>query len=182
MPRRSSCASTAVTWHTFLAQCFGRGGQELLKVPELRCNPFAARIVELFSEDGSGELDFQKTINLFSVFSPRATPETKVVWAFAVWDFDGTSCLSRLTMVSPVYWDRADLRVDWRRHVKHMGEYCLLAVLPRSTARALHALPSLSAGEQQVHLSVAWKTSLLIVGAGDHLTSLERSVGAGGTC
>ncbi|KAK9845378.1 hypothetical protein WJX81_005018 [Elliptochloris bilobata] len=62
---------------------------ELLKVPELRCNPFAARIVELFSEDGSGELDFQKVVNLFSVFSPRATAETKVVWAFAVWDFDG---------------------------------------------------------------------------------------------
>ena len=77
------------------------GGQELLKVPELRCNPFAARIVELFSEDGSGELDFQKTINLFSVFSPRATPETKVVWAFAVWDFDGASCLSRLVTVLP---------------------------------------------------------------------------------
>jgi len=83
-----------------LVQCFWRGGQELLKVPELRCNPFAARIVGLFSEDGSGELDFQKTINLFSVFSPRATPETKVVWAFAVWDFDGASCLSRLSTAS----------------------------------------------------------------------------------
>ena len=59
-------------------------------MPELRCNPFAARIVELFSEDGSGELDFQKVVNLFSVFSPRATAETKVVWAFAIWDSDGT--------------------------------------------------------------------------------------------
>ena len=63
--------------------------QEMLKVDELRCNPFAARIVELFSEDGSGEIDFQKFINIFSVFSSRATVDTKMVWAFAIWDFDG---------------------------------------------------------------------------------------------
>lgn len=113
-----------VRWQELLAQCSWRGGQELLKVPELRCNPFAARIVELFSEDGSGELDFQKTINLFSVFSPRATPETKVVWAFAVWDFDGASCLLRLSTVSRVYRDRADSRVHWRVHGKHRGACC----------------------------------------------------------
>lgn len=56
---------------------------------ELQCNPFAARIVELFSEDGGGIINFQKFINIFSVFSPRATVETKMVWAFAIWDFDG---------------------------------------------------------------------------------------------
>ena len=56
---------------------------------EFKCNPFAARIVELFSEDGSGIISFQKFINIFSVFSPRATNETKTVWAFAIWDFDG---------------------------------------------------------------------------------------------
>ena len=66
--------------------------QEMLNVDEFKCNPFASRIVELFSEDGSGVISFQKFINIFSVFSPRATAETKTVWAFAVWDFDGTSC------------------------------------------------------------------------------------------
>lgn len=63
--------------------------QEMLNVDEFKCNPFASRIVELFSEDGSGIISFQKFINIFSVFSPRATAETKTVWAFAVWDFDG---------------------------------------------------------------------------------------------
>lgn len=58
---------------------------------EFKCNPFASRIVELFSEDGSGVISFEKFINIFSVFSPRATAETKTVWAFAVWDFDGAS-------------------------------------------------------------------------------------------
>ena len=66
--------------------------QEMLNVDEFKCNPFASRIVELFSEDGSGVISFQKFINIFSVFSPRATAETKTVWAFAVWDFDGACC------------------------------------------------------------------------------------------
>ena len=63
--------------------------QEMLKVDELKCNPFGARIVELFSEDGSGTINFQNFMNIFSVFSPRATVDTKMVWAFAIWDFDG---------------------------------------------------------------------------------------------
>lgn len=63
--------------------------QETVKIDELRCNPFSARIVYLFSEDGSGELTFQRFINMFSVFSGRTSRQTKAVWAFALWDFDG---------------------------------------------------------------------------------------------
>ncbi len=63
--------------------------QETARVDELRCNPFSARIVYLFSEDGSGELTFQKFINMMSVFSGRTSRQTKAVWAFALWDFDG---------------------------------------------------------------------------------------------
>ena len=64
--------------------------QETARVDELRCNPFSARIVYLFSEDGSGELTFQKFINMMSVFSGRTSRQTKAVWAFALWDFDGS--------------------------------------------------------------------------------------------
>ena len=63
--------------------------QETARVDELRCNPFSARIVYLFSEDGSGQLTFQKFINMMSVFSGRTSRQTKAVWAFALWDFDG---------------------------------------------------------------------------------------------
>lgn len=63
--------------------------QETSKVDELRCNPFSARIVYLFSENGSGQLTFQKFINMMSVFSGRTSKQTKAVWAFALWDFDG---------------------------------------------------------------------------------------------
>ena len=63
--------------------------QELIQVRELLYNPFTPRIVELFSGDGSGRLDFQRFLHMMSVFSSRASAEAKVVWAFALWDFDG---------------------------------------------------------------------------------------------
>ncbi len=65
--------------------------QELVSVPALRCNPFASRMVELFSGDGSGTLDFGQLLHMLAVFSTRTTMETKTVWAFAMWDFDGMS-------------------------------------------------------------------------------------------
>lgn len=73
--------------------------QDLINIPELRCNPFAGRIVELFSGDGSGTLNFSQFLHMLAVFSSRARSETKTVWAFALWDFDGTcpppaSCMS----------------------------------------------------------------------------------------
>ena len=63
--------------------------QELLNIKELLYNPFAPRIVELFSENGSGQISFQSFLNMMSVFSSRASAEAKTVWAFALWDFDG---------------------------------------------------------------------------------------------
>ena len=56
----------------------------------------------LFSEDGSGQLTFQKFINMMSVFSGRTSRQTKAVWAFALWDFDGDhrnfACLAHSVM------------------------------------------------------------------------------------
>ena len=83
VPRCHSLIGVAI-WHSGVPVL-----QECMRVEELKCNPFAARIVALFSEDGRGELSFQKFINLFSVFSPNASAETKTVWAFGLWDFDG---------------------------------------------------------------------------------------------
>ncbi|KAL3137079.1 hypothetical protein ABBQ32_006664 [Trebouxia sp. C0010 RCD-2024] len=80
-------------WHRFNCMDLDGSGllnyQETSKVDELRCNPFSARIVYMFSEDGSGQLTFQKFINMMSVFSGRTSKQTKAVWAFALWDFDG---------------------------------------------------------------------------------------------
>ncbi|KAK9817985.1 hypothetical protein WJX72_005365 [[Myrmecia] bisecta] len=77
--------------------------QEMLAIDELKCNPFAPRIVALFSEDGSGSLNFQKFINMMSVFSSRASPETKLVWAFALWDFDGDDLIGNRDIKKGLY-------------------------------------------------------------------------------
>ncbi|BBM98441.1 hypothetical protein Mp_1g13580 [Marchantia polymorpha subsp. ruderalis] len=62
---------------------------ELIQVEQMRANPFASRICELFSEDGSGVLTFENFLNMMAVFSFHTRPEVKMVWAFAMWDFDG---------------------------------------------------------------------------------------------
>ena len=56
---------------------------------ELRANPFAPRICELFSEDGSGSLTFANFLDMKGAFSRKARPEVRTIWAFALWDFDG---------------------------------------------------------------------------------------------
>lgn len=77
-----------------------RHAQDLVSIPELRCNPFAGRIVEVFSGDGSGTLNFSQFLHMLAVFSPRARNETKTVWAFALWDFDGTWTPTIRTLLS----------------------------------------------------------------------------------
>ena len=69
--------------------------QECLAVDELRANPFAPRICELFSEDGSGSLTFTNFLDMKSAFSKKASPDVRVVWAFALWDFDGDDLIGR---------------------------------------------------------------------------------------
>ena len=86
--------------------------QETARVDELRCNPFSARIVYLFSEDGSGELTFQKFINMMSVFSGRTSRQTKAVWAFALWDFDG-KCQVHPLVATDILMRIGDTFRDW---------------------------------------------------------------------
>ncbi|KAF6216884.1 hypothetical protein GE061_001234 [Apolygus lucorum] len=58
------------------------------KLPELKENPFRARICEIFSRDGSGNLTFEDFLDMFSIFSEQATRDTKVFYAFKIYDFD----------------------------------------------------------------------------------------------
>lgn len=63
--------------------------EDIGNVEEMKANPFASRICELFSEDGSGRLTFDKFLNMMDAFSDDTPSEVKLVWAFAMWDFDG---------------------------------------------------------------------------------------------
>ena len=61
---------------------------EFRLLPELIFNPFSNRIMRIFTRDGNGTLSFLEAVELFSVFSPRATMRVKARYAFCVYDFD----------------------------------------------------------------------------------------------
>jgi Ca2+-binding EF-hand superfamily protein len=63
--------------------------QDLRNIDELLYNPFAGRIAEVFSDDGTSRLTFKNFLELFAVFSPQANFDVKGIFLFAIWDFDG---------------------------------------------------------------------------------------------
>eukprot|EP00899_Mesostigma_viride_P005835 jgi/Mesvir1/15252/Mv06473-RA.1 len=68
--------------------------EEVLRIDELQANPFAPRICELFSGDGSRCLTFAQFLDMMTAFSHRTPLEVKMVWAFALWDFNGDDNLN----------------------------------------------------------------------------------------
>lgn len=79
--------------------------QELCTLPEIRANPFARRLCRLFSEDGSETLTFRQFVNLIGIFCERTNLDTKIVWAFAMWDFDGCDMCQYLSLSTRVIGD-----------------------------------------------------------------------------
>ncbi|CAD5206493.1 unnamed protein product [Bursaphelenchus okinawaensis] len=63
--------------------------EEVEKMPELKENPFKRRICQVFSEDGSGNLNFDDFLDMFSVFSENAPLQLKLKYAFRIYDDDG---------------------------------------------------------------------------------------------
>ncbi|XP_032804089.1 calcium and integrin-binding family member 2-like isoform X2 [Petromyzon marinus] len=54
-------------------------------MPELKENPFRQRILEVFSEDGQGNMSFSDFVDMFSAFSETAPRELKVYYAFKIY-------------------------------------------------------------------------------------------------
>lgn len=71
---------------------------ELELLPELRENPFCERICQVFSEDGSGDMNFDDFLDMFSVFSEAAPRDIKCIYAFKIYDFDGDNFLDDLDL------------------------------------------------------------------------------------
>lgn len=61
---------------------------EFIAIPELANNPFVERIAEVFSEDGSGDIQFEDFLDFMSIFSAEATSDVKASYAFRIYDFD----------------------------------------------------------------------------------------------
>lgn len=69
---------------------FELGEPELRLIPALAFCPFLDRLLDVFSEDGSGFLHFEEFLNLYSVFSSRCPMETKIRYAWCIYDLNGT--------------------------------------------------------------------------------------------
>ena len=58
--------------------------EKILKMPELKENPFKERICKVFSHDGSGNMSFDDFLDMLSVFSEQASRSIKLFYAFRV--------------------------------------------------------------------------------------------------
>merc|ERR1712062_26030 len=64
------------------------------KMTELKENPFANRILEVFSEDSTGHVSFNNFVDMFNVFSEHAPRDLKAYYAFKIYDMDNDGYIS----------------------------------------------------------------------------------------
>ena len=65
-----------------------------MQIPELQQNPLVRRVVEIFDEDGNGEVDFKEFIRGCSLFSVNCDKESKLKFAFKIYDMDQDGFIS----------------------------------------------------------------------------------------
>ncbi len=53
-----------------------------MTLPELRQNPLVQRVIDIFDEDGNGEVDFKEFIQGVSQFSVKGDKLSKLRFAF----------------------------------------------------------------------------------------------------
>lgn len=63
--------------------------EELLNLPELAANPFKERLLDVFSDNGDGNMNFEQFLDMMSQLSSKAPLETKIDFAFKIYDFNG---------------------------------------------------------------------------------------------
>ena len=73
---------------------FELGEPEMRLIPALAFCPFLDRLLDVFSEDGSGFLHFEEFLNMYSVFSDTCPLETKIRYAWCIYDLNATGCVS----------------------------------------------------------------------------------------
>lgn len=67
---------------------------EFMSIPGVSSNPLAARIMEVFDTDNSGDVDFQEFITGLSIFSGRGSKDEKLNFAFKIYDIDKDGYIS----------------------------------------------------------------------------------------
>ncbi|KAG7197033.1 hypothetical protein KM043_017565 [Ampulex compressa] len=67
---------------------------EFMSLPELQQNPLVQRVIDIFDADGNGEVDFKEFIHGVSQFSVKGDKESKLRFAFRIYDMDNDGFIS----------------------------------------------------------------------------------------
>lgn len=67
---------------------------EFMSLPELQQNPLVQRVIDIFDTDGNGEVDFKEFIEGVSLFSVKGDKESKLRFAFKIYDMDKDGYIS----------------------------------------------------------------------------------------
>lgn len=68
--------------------------EEFMSVPELQQNPLVQRVIEIFDQDGNKEIDFKEFLEGVSQFSVKGDKESKLKFAFQVYDINRDGFIS----------------------------------------------------------------------------------------
>ncbi|KAK8392844.1 hypothetical protein O3P69_013106 [Scylla paramamosain] len=68
--------------------------EEFMSLPELQQNPLVQRVIDIFDADGNGEVDFKEFIQGMSQFSVKGDKESKMRFAFRIYDMDNDGYIS----------------------------------------------------------------------------------------
>ncbi|XP_063218243.1 calcium and integrin-binding protein 1-like isoform X2 [Bacillus rossius redtenbacheri] len=100
-------------------------GDILAEFRELKCNPYADRLVRVFSSLGDHHLSFEDLLDLFSALSERCPAAVKARWLFKVLDFDEDNQLGEqdvMAMLERLCADKGRSTGAWSRHSEdHRG-------------------------------------------------------------
>ena len=67
---------------------------EFLAIPQIASNPLAQRLLAVFDNDGSGDVDFKEFLIGLSAFSAKGKKEDKLKFVFKVYDMDRDGFIS----------------------------------------------------------------------------------------
>eukprot|EP00118_Oscarella_pearsei_P024962 m.307209 g.307209 ORF g.307209 m.307209 type:complete len:173 (+) comp42022_c0_seq1:205-723(+) len=68
--------------------------EEFMALPELQQNPLVQRVIDVFDQDGNGEIDFKEFLEGMSQLSLQGDEETKLKFAFKIYDMDNDGFIS----------------------------------------------------------------------------------------
>ena len=69
--------------------------EEFMSLPELQQNPLVQRVIDIFDEDGNGEVDFKEFVKGLAMFAVKTTEkEKKLRFMFNIYDMDEDGYIS----------------------------------------------------------------------------------------